>query len=301
MSSSTSSSFPERTGVIHDLGYRGYGGNRESTGALVRSLFVLGLRHAYGLGRSGRSKVLPFLLLAFSVLPALIIVGVVALSPVELDELPISYARYPSSLQLLISLFAAAQAPVLFSRDLRHRSIVLYLARPLSAALFAATRWASLAVAILLFTLLPTLVLYVGGLLAGLDAGEQTPDFLKAVVLQVLLAALLATVTGLLASVALRRGFAVVASIVVLIVVVGIVLILQSVAEFEDITAVGEIAGLFSPWTIHNGLAESWDAGGSAVGDLEDAWPAAYVATALALVAAGLGLLVARFTKVGAR
>ena len=294
-----SHSAPERTGVIHDLGYRGYAGQRVSTSALVRTLFVTGLRHAYGLGRSGRSKVLPFLLLGLSLLPALILVGVVRIA--GLDDHLVSYAGYPSQLQMLISLFAAAQAPVLFSRDLRHRSIVLYLARPLSAALFALTRWASLAVAILIFTLLPTLVLYAGGLLAGLDAGEQTPDLLKAVALQVLLAALLATVTGVLASVALRRGFAVVASIVVLIVVVGVVLIIQGVAGAEDIDGVGQVAGLFSPWTIHNGLAEAWDARGSAIGELEGAWPVAYVAASLAFVAAGLAALAARFTKVGSR
>ena len=293
------SQMSERTGVIHDLGYRGYAGERESTASLVRHLFLTGLRHAYGLGRSGRSKVLPFMLLGFSVLPALIMVGVVTV--VGLDDLPLSYAAYTSQLQMLTSLFAAAQAPVLFSRDLRHRSIVLYLARPLSAALFAVTRWASLAVAILLFMLIPAVILYAGGLLAGLDVGEQTPDFLKAVALQVLLAALLATITGFLASVALRRGFAIVASIVVLIVVVGVVLIIQAVAGSENISTVGEVAGLFSPWTIHNGLAETWDAGGSAVGDLEGAWPWVYVATSAGLVAAGLALLVARFTKVGAR
>ena len=296
---SLSSSDPGRTGVIHDLGYRGYAGQRESTPALVRALFVTGLRHAYGLGRSGRSKVLPFLLLGCTVLVSAIMVGVVA--AVNLPDVPMSYAAYTSQVQMLVSLFAAAQAPVLFSRDLRHRSIVLYLARPLSAALFALTRWASLAAAILVFTLLPTLVLYVGGLLAGLDAGEQTPDFLKALVLQVLLAALLAAITGLLSSVALRRGFAVIASIIVLIVVVGVVLIIQGVADYEGISGVGEVAGLFSPWTIHNGLAEAWDAEGRSIIELEGAWPWAYVAAALGIVAAGLALLVARFTKVGAR
>lgn len=289
----------ERTGVIHDLGYRGYDGPRESTAALVRTLFTTGVRHAYGLGRSGRSKVLPFLLLGFSLLPAAIMVGVVTI--VGLDELPVTYAAYPSRLQMLVSLFAAAQAPVLFSRDLRHRSIVLYLARPLSAPLFALTRWASLAVAILLFTLLPTVVLYAGGLLAGLDAGEQTPDALKAVALQVLLAAMLAAITGVISSVALRRGFAVVASIVVLIVVVGVVLILQNVASYEGISTAGEIAGLFSPWTVHNGLAEAWDTGATSVVTLDGAWPWAYLATAVVVVGAGLALLVARFTKVGAR
>lgn len=288
-----------RTGVIHDIGYRGYDGPREGTRALVLSLYVTGFRHAFGLGRSGRSKVLPFLLLGLGATPAVIVVGVVTM--IGLDALPVSYAAYLSQIQMLVALFAAAQAPVLVSRDLRYRSIVLYLARPLSPALFALTRWASLATAILVFTLLPTLVLYVGGLLAGLDTGEETPIFLRSVALQVLLAAVLAGVTGLISAWALRRGFAVVASIVVLIVVSGVVLIVQNIADYEGIDTVGEIAGLFSPWTLHNGLAEAWEAGGRATIELSGAWPIAYLATAVFIWAACLALLVRRFVKVGSR
>ncbi len=289
----------ERSGVIHDIGYRGYDGPREGARALALTLYVTGLRHAFGLGRSGRSKVLPFLLLGLGVLPAVIVVGVVTM--IGLDELPVSYAAYLSQVQMLVTLFAAAQAPVLVSRDLRHRSIVLYLARPLSSALFALMRWASLATAVLLFTLLPTTLLYAGGLLAGLDAGAETPVFLRSVALQVLLAAVLAGVTGLISSVALRRGFAVVASIVVLIVVAGVVRIVQEIAAYEGIRTVGEVAGLFSPWTLHNGLAEAWDAGGSAVIEIGGAWPIAYLATALVVWGACVALLVRRFVTVGSR
>ena len=289
----------ETTGVIHDIGYRGYDGPREGTPALARSLDVTGVQHAFGVGRSGRSKVLPFLLLGINLLPAIIMVGVVTI--VKLNALPLSYTAYTSQLQVVVSLFAAAQAPVLFSRDLRHRSIVLYLARPLSATVFSLTRWASLATAILLFTLLPTLVLYVGALLAGLDAGDETPDFLKSLALQVLLAALLAGITGVISAWALRRGFAVVASIVVLIVVAGVVLIIQGITDYEGTSSVGEIAGLFSPWTLHNGLAEAWDSGGRAISTLGGAWPLAYLAAALLICAACVVLLVRRFTKVGAR
>lgn len=289
----------EHTGVIHDLGYRGYDGPRVSTGSLARTLYATGVRHAFGLGRSGRSKVLPFLLLGINVLPAVILVGVVTM--VGLDELPFSYAAYTSQVQMPISIFAAAQAPVLFSRDLRHRSIVLYLARPLPPALFALTRWASLATAVLAFMLLPTLILYVGGLLAGLDAGRETPLVLKAVALQVLLALLLAALTGVISSWALRRGFAVVASIIVLVVAVGVVLIFQDLALYRDLRAVGEVAGMFSPWTIHNGLAEAWDAEGNSLVSLTAPWVAAYLLTAVTVLAACLALLVRRFTQVGAR
>ena len=290
---------PVPRGVIHDLGYRGYIGPRERTGTIALDLFVTGLRHCFGLGRSGRSKVLPFILLGINLLPAIVMFAVVTI--VGGNEFPLSYAAYASQMQMLVSLFASAQAPVLFSRDLRHRSIVLYLARPLPAAVFAIVRWASLLAATWLFMLLPTLVMYAGGLLAGLDVGEQTPLLVKAVVLQLLVAALLAGLTGLISSWALRRGFAVVVSIVALLVVVGIVLIVQGIADHERIRAAGELAGLFSPWTIHNGLAEAWSAEGPSIVDLTTTWVVAYVFTAVALVAGSLLLLVQRFTKVGSR
>ena len=290
---------PTRTGVIHDIGYRGYPGHRESTGAQALALYVTGLRHAFGLGRSGKSKVLPFLLLGLGTAPAAIVVGVLTLT--GLDQLPVSYGEYLSQIQTLICLFAAAQAPVLFSRDLRHRSIVLYLARPLSPALFALTRWASLTSAILAFTVLPTLLLFAGGGLAGLDLADEAPVFLRSLALQLLVAALLAGITGVISSWALRRGFAVVASIVALLVVAGVVVIVQEIAAYEQIATAGEVAGLFSPWQLHNGLAEAWDAGGETTIELTGAWPLAYLATALLTIAASLALLARRFVKVGAR
>lgn len=290
---------PARTGVIHDLGYRGYAGPRESLAAIAWTLFVTGVRHTYGLGRSGRSKVLPFILLGINVLPAAIAVGVVAM--IGVPDLPFGYVDHASQMQTVVSLFAAAQAPVLFSRDLRHRSIVLYLARPLPPALFALVRWASLTASVLLFVLIPTVVLYVGGLLAGLEVGEQTPDMVKAVALLTLLAMTLAGITGLISSVALRRGFAIVASIIALIVVAGFVLIVQEIARYEGISTVGEVAGLLSPWATYSALATAWDAADGAMATLTAGWVVLYLAVTVAVCAACVALLVRRFAKVGAR
>ena len=58
-----------RTGVIHDLGYRPYDGPRAGDGAIALALFLSGFRNAFGLGRSGKSKVLPFLLLGSTCCP----------------------------------------------------------------------------------------------------------------------------------------------------------------------------------------------------------------------------------------
>ena len=238
-----------RPGVIHDLGYRHYEGRRDGTGTIALTLFTTGLRHVYGLGRSGKSKILPFLLLGMSALPAVIVVGVVVLT--GSSELPITYAGYVNQTQLLISLFAAAQAPVLFSRDLRHRSIVLYLARPLSAPIFAITRWLSLTVS------------HPGSsprsrrccsssvpCSPASTSPTRRPSLLKALCLQVLLAILLAGITGLISSVSLRRGFAVVGSVMALIVLSGVVTAVQGISDAEDSEGIGVVAGLFSPWSL---------------------------------------------------
>ena len=83
-------------GVIHDLGYRPYGGPRLSDGQVAWSFFVTGLRNTYGLGRSGRSKVLPMIMLGMMLLPALILVGVLvqARKALDLDSQLVSYSSY---------------------------------------------------------------------------------------------------------------------------------------------------------------------------------------------------------------
>lgn len=288
---------PGSTGVIHDLGYRRYDGPRDGVGTIAATLYVTGLRHAFGLGRSGRSKILPFLLLALSVVPATIVVGVVTFFGI--DELPVTYAEYTNQTQLLVSLFAAAQAPVLFSRDLRYRSIVLYLARPLPAQVIALTRWLSLATALLLFTLLPVLLLYAGALLAGLDVSDQTTDLLKAAALLVLAAAMVSAVTGFISAVSLRRGFAVVGSIVALVVLPGVVTAVQAIASEEGAEAVGVASGLASPWSLVTGLADAWDAGVTVFTPPTGPWVAAYVGVAVLTAALGVAAIVVRFLRVG--
>jgi len=290
----------EPSGVIHDLGYRGYDGPRLGTGAIAVSLFVTGLRHAYGLGRSTRSKVLPFLLLALATAPAIIVVGVVVIT--GLDELPLTGAGWTNQIQVLVSIFAAAQAPVLFSRDLRHGSIALYAARPLSPTGFALVRWASLATAIWLFTLLPQIVLLVGGLLAGLDTSEQLEWFAKGLLLTALLATMIAGLTGVISSWSLRRGFAVVGSIAVLVVGSAVATSVQYISVEQASGDVGRAAGLFSPFTLFSGAAEVLDAGVvSAAPPHGPLWSTAYLAMPILVTLVCLALLVRRFRRVGGR
>lgn len=285
-------------GVIHDIGYRSYAGPREGTGRIALHLYATALRHAFGLGRSGRSKVLPVLLGTLTLLPAVIMVGVLAIFGG--DEPLLTPLGYTHTVQVLVSIFAAAQAPVVFSRDLRSRSIVLYLARPLSAPAFAVVRWLALATACLGFIVVPQLLLYLGGQLAGVDTSDETLALLEALPVDLVAAALLAAVTGLVASVALRRGFAVVASVLVLVVLDTVVTSVQFIAQESDAERTGQLAGLFSPWSLVNGLAASVDDSVVVVTAPDGtAMVALYVAVALALVTVCVLGLVARFEKAG--
>ena len=243
-------------GYIHDLGYRPYGGPRLGDGPVAWAFFLTGLRNTYGLGRSARSKVLPMILLGLMLLPALILVGVLvqAQDLLDLDQQIVAYSTYPLTTQLLISVFVAAQAPALLSRDLRFRTITLYLARPMRRSVYVLVRLASLTVATFILIAAPLVLMYVGGLLADLPAGRETGRFLGAVVGAVLLAACLAGLAALVAALTVRRGLAVAAVIVVLLVSYTVVSTIQGIALGSGHETVGEVAGLFSPYTLINGV-----------------------------------------------
>lgn len=291
-----SAATPAGGSVIHDLGYRPYHGPRLGPGAIARALVVTGIRNAFGLGRSGKSKVLPFVLLTLNLLPAVIVGGVMAFAGA--DELPIAYAEYAAQTQVLLGIFVAAQAPVLFSRDLRHGTIALYLARPLRSDTYAVARWASLFAATLVFLLAPLLILYAVAVLSQLDAAQQTRDLAVASGLAVLLGLCLAGVAGLVASWSVRRGFAVVVTIALLLIADGIVAGIQAIAEEEGRPGIGEVAGLFSPYSLYRGLMASWSDVTTATPPSSTGMELAYVAVLVGLSAACVAALVWRYRRV---
>jgi ABC-2 type transport system permease protein len=244
------------TGTIHDIGYRPYDGVRLGEGAVAWSLFRTGVRHCFGLGRSGRSKVLPMTLLGAMLLPAVILVAVLvqAREALGLTGQIVPYSRYAMITQVVISVFVAAQAPALISRDLRFRTITLYLARPLRRSTYVLVRLGSLLVAVFVLITAPLLVLYVGGLLADLPLGRETRLFLGAAAGALVLAAVLSGLAALIAAVTTRRGLAVAAIIVVLVVSYTVVAAVQGIGTEQGMTRLAEVAGLFSPYTLVDGL-----------------------------------------------
>lgn len=289
-----------RTGIIHDLGYRGYDGLRRTNGAIAWSLFVTGLAHAFGIGRVGKAKFRPFALLGAFLIPAVVMVGILGFG--VMTELPTRLTDYTPQMSILVSIFAAAQAPVLFSRDLQHRSIVLYLARPLPTRLFALMRYASMTAALWLFMLAPVLLLYFGGLLTGIDPGSLHRQLALALLTTGVAAASVAAVTGVISSFTVRPGLAVVASIGVLIIGNGLVTIVQSLAGGEVSPAVAEVAGVFTPYMLASGVGRLIDSNVLMLVPPTIGWvQALYVAVAVLGPVVGVLLIQSRFAKAVAR
>lgn len=286
------------SGVIHDIGYRHYAGERLGRGAIVRALYVDGLRGAYGLGRSARSKVMPLLLLAATTVPALII-GVVT-SVTGATELPLAYTDYAIQLQLAVAIYVATVAPATVSRDLRYRTVTLYFSRPLSRLDYVTARFAAMASAVLLLMAIPLVVLLGGALLAKLPVGDQLTGFLQALAGAAIFAVVLTAIGLLIASVTPRRGFGVAAVVAVLLVLSGVGAALSNVAQGQaHDTAAGYLA-MINPFTLVDGV-QTWLFGTDPVGWVGPPGTAgdlAFAAATLLVTLGGFGLLLLRYRKV---
>ncbi|MER5861858.1 ABC transporter permease [Kitasatospora sp. NPDC002040] len=204
------------SGVIHNIGYRGYQGPRLGRGFATRSLFVQGLRGAYGLGRSGKSKVLPMLVAAALALPAVVFVAVAIITKSE--ELGLGYPQYLEVFGIFALIFLASQAPVLMSRDLRHSTVPLYFSRPITRADYVRAKFAAMTAAMMLLMTVPLVLLYLGALLAGLPFGSNSTHFCQGLFAALLSSVLYSALGLLIAAATPRRGFGVAAIMGVMIV-----------------------------------------------------------------------------------
>lgn len=246
---------PAMHGVIHDIGYRHFEGQRRGRSYIRRSLFVDGLRGCYGLGRSTRSKIMPMALLAVMCLPALAIVAISAV--LGGGRLVAGYPSYLLNLQLVVSIFVAAQSPVLVSRDLRFRVTSLYFSRPMERVDYVFGKYGAMACALLVLTAAPLTIMFLGALVVGLPVGGQVPDYLRAMAGAAVLSLILAGVGLVIAAVTPRRGLAVAAVVAVLVVLSGVQAIAQEIATEQGAGDAAAYLSLISPYTLVEGLQSS--------------------------------------------
>jgi ABC-2 type transport system permease protein len=288
---------PASTGAIHDIGYRHYDGPRLGASYIRRSLFVETLRGAYGLGRSARSKIMPFLLLGVMLLPA--VVMSIVTGYFGFDALPVRYTEYPILLQVAVTIFLGAQAPAVMSRDLRFRVAPLYFSRPLTRQQYVQAKFAGLAVALFVLMGLPTTVLLAGALLAELPVGDQLPDYLRAMGGVAIYAVVLAGVGLVIAAMTPRRGLGVAAVVGTLLVLSGLRAAVGEMArEFGNVTFQG-YTGLISPFTLVDGVVSGLLGAQPTIGEGPPGalGVAVFAAVTVALVAGCYVALLARYRK----
>lgn len=295
------------TGNIYDLGYRGYDGPRLGRLAVLLGLMRQSLQEAFGIGRGGRAKVAPFLLLILNTLPALLAVGFTALARQsgagDLLEAanPFRHAGYWSLTSTLVMLFCAAQAPELFGRDLRYGVLPLYFSRVLTRIDYGLARTGGLFIAILIVTLTPQLVLTIGGILAAPDpsAGleKELPEIPRYLAVTLLGSAVFAGVSAVVASYTPRRAYSV-AAIIALFILPPIVVTIIAALSVPDVARVLLLA---SPSDVVDGVSGAvygplTIAGETIILATLDGW--VYVVTALAYVLGSVAIIVRRYLTV---
>jgi ABC-2 type transport system permease protein len=160
------------SGVIHDIGYQRYTGQRLGRAYATRSLYAHGLRTAFGLGRPAKSKIFPWLVVSIVGLIAIIVTAVRALGGGFLG-----YFGFIDVAAFLGFLFCAVVGPELVSRDLRSGVLPLYFSRPLTRSDYALAKWAALVSAVWLLFAAPQLIMFLGGAFSGGTAADFITEF----------------------------------------------------------------------------------------------------------------------------
>ncbi len=278
-------------GVIHDLGYQRYTGPRLGRRYAMASLYTHSLRTAFGLGRSAKAKVFPWIVvgLAFTVA----IVAVVVRS--QTGTVFISYLQYPDTVGVPLLLFLAVVAPELVSRDLRAHVLPLYFSRPIARNDYALAKLAAMVSAAWLLLAGPELLIFLGGVFSqtgGLRGGwHEFTDFLGGLAYSAIEALVFASVALLVASLASRRAMAaaaIVGTFLVTVPVVGVLTVLGGTLR--------TVAPMFNPVSLVGGVKRVLFH--TKLGEDLGIWGPMYIAVAISLVIVCGTLLVARYRRV---
>lgn len=253
------SASPETAGTIYDIGYRHYTGPRLGRRGAMEAIVRAGIRAVFGLGRSGRSKIIPWGAIVFAIMPAIVALAIRVLAGDLIDLF--SYHNYLWEIGALLPIFVAAQSPELVVNDMRHRVLPLYFSRPIGRLDYAVAKFAALAISLLALTLVPVLILFIGRIFAADDivaaAGDEVGALPGIVGNGVLHAVVLASIGLAVSAVTARRAYA--AGAILALFLIGSVVSGIFEAQGEGLEA---FAPFLNPLAILDGARE-WLFGGT--------------------------------------
>ncbi|MEV1168511.1 ABC transporter permease [Nonomuraea sp. NPDC049784] len=283
---------------IYDIGYRHYDGVRLGRGHSTRALAVHSLRGIFGLGRTARSKIMPFSLFVIMLLPAVVSVATMALAQQRI----LPYSAYAVIMQAVVAVFLASQAPTVVAPDLRYRVLPLYLSRPVSIAEYVGAKVAAMTVALFLLLAVPLTLIYVGELVVDMPGPPATGEFLGALVMALVLAVLLSAFGLALASFTPRRGLGVASVIVVYLLSSASVPLIYGTLYSSGYESAAAWAWLANPFWLVDSV-QSWLFNTPPHSIESAAYPSGPASAAILVVLVGLALvaLALRYRKAASR
>jgi ABC-2 type transport system permease protein len=305
-----------KTGVIHDLGYRRYDGPRLGRRQITAALAWHSFRAAFGFGRGAKAKVVPVIALAALCLPA----AANAFGMAQGGPRVVGYDTYQPLLRnLVMTVFVAVQAPELVSRDLRSRVLPLYFSRPIRTIDYPLAKVVAFTAACLVMIEVPVLLLYVGTIVnvhGGAAVWAQTKALIPGLLVGLMWSVVLAAVSLFLASLTGRRAFATGAVAIFFLLTFTLAEILLQVENVTVIKAgpggpppplmsagpslAEKVSGLFSPFTLFDGVRMWLGGRGAALADNVPhvgAFGAVDALVLVVLLALSLAGLAARYRK----
>ena len=205
-------SAPVPRGTIYDIGYRPYDGQRLGRRFAIWSLYLLSLRHTFGLGRGAIPKVIAIGLVLLAFVPAIVQVVLAAVVPTDEFEF-VRPHEYYGIIQVIIVLFVAGLSSDLVGNDRRYGTLALYFSRPIRRGDYAAAKIAALTTSLLAVTVLPQIVMFGGNWLGASDAldwvKQNGDDFAPIIASGLLICIMFASLGIAGAAFAERRSFAI--------------------------------------------------------------------------------------------
>ncbi len=210
------------TARILERGYRAYEGDRGNVGAAMRTTAKHAVQRSLGLKRTAWQKVLPIVSIALAYIPAIVFVGLAALSErfrIE-EEVGPTYAEYYGFVTAAILVFTSFVAPEVLCTDRRSGMLGLYLASPLTRNTYLAAKTLAVGIILSIVTIGPVLLVLLGRTLLGrgpdgIDGWFTT--FGRILLAGFIVSSLHATLSLAIASMTSRRAVASASIVVVLV------------------------------------------------------------------------------------
>lgn len=157
------------TARILERGYRAYEGERGGVGAAMRTTMKHSIQRSLGIKRTVWQKVLPVLSILLAYIPAIVFVGLAALTDrfqLRRDVGP-TYAGYYLFVTAAILVFIAFVAPEILCTDRRSGMLGLYMASPLNRNTYLLAKTGAVMFILSIVTTGPVLLVLVGKTILG--------------------------------------------------------------------------------------------------------------------------------------